>query len=85
MLFALSVAVVACLLALLGTTFDASMILTVAALANCGPLAGVVLAVPVSYAGLGDAAKVVLAVAMVLGRLETLAFVALFNPGFWRG
>jgi trk system potassium uptake protein TrkH len=29
-------------------------------------------------------AKAILAGAMVLGRLETLAIVALFNPEIWR-
>jgi trk system potassium uptake protein TrkH len=33
---------------------------------------------------LSDAAKLILAGAMVLGRLETLAIIALLNPGFWR-
>jgi len=31
-----------------------------------------------------DAAKLVLAAAMVLGRLEILAIIALINPALWR-
>jgi trk system potassium uptake protein TrkH len=33
---------------------------------------------------LPDAAKAILCAAMVLGRLETLAILALLNPDFWR-
>ena len=33
---------------------------------------------------IGPAVQVVVALAMVLGRLETLAIVALLNPEFWR-
>jgi trk system potassium uptake protein TrkH len=39
---------------------------------------------PISYAGLTDLSKVVLAFAMILGRLEALAIIALLNPEFWR-
>ncbi len=84
MLFALSVAVVVCLLAAAGVPFDAAQVLTVAALSNTGPLAGVVLDAPISYAVLPGAAKAVFAASMVLGRLETLAIIALLNPAFWR-
>jgi trk system potassium uptake protein TrkH len=34
---------------------------------------------------LNGAARAVTAAAMVLGRLETLAIIALLNPDFWRG
>jgi trk system potassium uptake protein TrkH len=33
---------------------------------------------------LPDAAKLVFLAAMVIGRLETLALIALLNPDFWR-
>lgn len=84
MLFALSLATVSSLLAATGVPFDAALVLTVAALSNTGPVAGVVLDAPVSYAALDIAAKAVLSAAMVLGRLETLAIIALANPEFWR-
>ena len=38
-----------------------------------------------SYASLNDTARAIVMAAMVLGRLETLAFIALLNPDFWRG
>ena len=84
MLFALSLAAVAAALAATGVAFDQALVLTVAALSNTGPLAGIVLETPATFAPLDRAAKTVLAAAMVLGRLETLAIIALANPEFWR-
>ena len=84
MLFALSMAVVMAALALTGLNFEESVVLAVAALSTTGPLAGVAAEAPILYDGLGDAAKLILAATMVLGRLETLAIIALMNPGFWR-
>ncbi|MFQ6548366.1 TrkH family potassium uptake protein [Aestuariibius sp. 2305UL40-4] len=84
MLFALSVAGVMVALSLFGVQFETAMVLTVSALSTTGPLAAVAGEVPISYAGIPDPAKVVLAAAMVLGRLETLAIIALLNPDFWR-
>ena len=40
--------------------------------------------VPLDWAALAAPTKVILALAMALGRLETLAIIALFNPDFWR-
>jgi len=84
MLFALALAALTSALAATGVPFDAAMVLTVSALSNAGPAAHVVLETPLGYAALDDAAKGVLAAAMVLGRLETLAIIALLNPEFWR-
>ena len=84
MLFALSIAGVMMLLSLTGAQFETAMVLAVAALSTTGPLAAVGGEAPISYAGLTDFAKYVLAAAMVVGRLEALAIIALLNPEFWR-
>ncbi len=84
MLFAMSIAVVMLALSLTGLAFETSVTLTIAALSTTGPLAQVAAATPISYATLPEAAKLVLAASMVLGRLETLAIIALLNPEFWR-
>ncbi len=84
MLFALSIAAIMLLLSLTGVQFETAMVLAISALSTTGPLAEVAAENPISYAGIPDAAKVILAGAMVLGRLETLAIVALFNPEIWR-
>lgn len=84
MIIAMSIAVVMILLALTGVQFETAMVLAVAALSTTGPLATIAAETPISYAGLPDLAKVILALAMAVGRLEALAIIALLNPEFWR-
>lgn len=84
MLFAMSIALVMTLLAMTGLSFEETVILSVAALSTTGPVATVAGDTAISYASLPDAAKLILSGAMVLGRLETLVIIALFNPNFWR-
>ncbi|MFC7703426.1 TrkH family potassium uptake protein [Plastorhodobacter daqingensis] len=84
MLFAASISIVVAALALTGLTFEPALILTIAALSTTGPLAAVAGDAPLIYAALSGPAKAVLAGAMVLGRLEALAIIALFAPVTWR-
>ena len=86
MLFAISIAVVILALTATGLEFEAATSFAISALSTTGPLAEISLAGEdqVTYASLGGAAKSVLIAAMVVGRLETLAIIALFNPDFWR-
>jgi trk system potassium uptake protein TrkH len=84
MIFALSIAVVMTGLAAAGLGFEGAVILSVSALSTTGPVALIAGGEPISYAALPDAAKLIIAAAMVLGRLETLAIIALLNPDFWR-
>jgi trk system potassium uptake protein TrkH len=84
MLFALSIAVISVLLSALGASFEDALVLTVATLSTTGPLINVVGDAPIELATLSDAAKGVLCAAMILGRLETLAIVALLTPELWR-
>lgn len=84
MLFALSIAVTCAVLALLGLPFESALILTLSALSTTGQLANLAATEPIGYALLGPAIKVVLAGVMVVGRLETLAILALLAPSGWR-
>jgi trk system potassium uptake protein len=84
MLFAISVAVVMLALSLTGLQFEPAMVLTISALTTTGPLAQVAGEDPVAFAGIPDLAKMILAATMILGRMEALALIALFNPAFWR-
>ncbi|WP_439654975.1 potassium transporter TrkG [Thioclava electrotropha] len=84
MLFAISIGGVMMAVSLFGLSFEPATILTIAALSNTGPLAGIAADVPLSWAHLSEPIKAIFAFAMVLGRLETLAIIALFNPEFWR-
>jgi len=85
MLFALSMASVTVLLALLGVSFEEALTLSIAALSTTGPLVNWVSQTPIDLAALDGAVKWVLMATMVLGRLETLAIIAVLNPDYWRG
>jgi len=84
MLFAMSLTVISLALAALGVAFDQAIILSIATLSTTGPLIEVASETPIRLVELGGLAKGVLCVAMVLGRLETLAIIALFTPDLWR-
>jgi trk system potassium uptake protein TrkH len=84
MLFAMSIAIVMAALTLTGLAFEPAMVFTIAALSTTGPLAAVATETPLTYDMLGSAAKIIVAAAMVLGRLETLAILALLTPESWR-
>jgi trk system potassium uptake protein len=84
MLFATSLAVVIALLLLVGVDFEPAMVLAIGALTTTGQLAELGAAQPIGYADLPDPVKLVLGVAMVVGRLETLALLALILPGHSR-
>ena len=97
MLFAMSIAAVVTLVSIHAIEFETATILSIAALTNTGPLAAVIPLTPAFEASAGIASapwegwsglpaftKVVLAFAMILGRIETLAVLALFSPEFWR-
>ncbi len=85
MLFALSVAFVTAAISLAGAPdFEGAVILSVAALSTTGPLVASAGAEPIQLVALSDTARMILSAAMVLGRLETIAIIALLNPEFWR-
>lgn len=97
MLFALSMAVTVTLISIRPLDIETAAILAAAALTNTGPLAGAIPLRPALEASAGMASapwqgwsglpvftKAVLAGAMIVGRLETLAVIALFSPQFWR-
>lgn len=84
MLFALSLAVVTMTMAALGLNLENALVLSIAALSTTGPLTQAAATSPISLIEMSAAAKMVFCAAMVLGRLETLAIIALFNPSLWR-
>ncbi|MCT4332728.1 TrkH family potassium uptake protein [Paracoccus sp. YLB-12] len=97
MLFASSIAVTVALVSIQQIEFETATILSIAALTNTGPLAGAIPLTPAfdgsagiasapweGWSGLPSLTKIILAGAMVVGRLETLAILALFSPEFWR-
>lgn len=84
MLFALSLAGITVALTLTGSAFDQALVLSVAMLSTTGPLTQFGADAPIRLIELSAAAKGILCAAMVLGRLETLAIIALLTPDLWR-
>lgn len=85
MLFAISMALITVILAALGVSFEDALVLSISSLSTTGPLLEWAADTPIRLAELGPWAKSVVAGAMVLGRLETLAIIALLTPDLWRG
>jgi trk system potassium uptake protein len=83
MLFLISIATVMILLTATGLAFENSLTLAIAGLTTTGPLIST-LGDGSSYAELTGAAQAILCVAMIVGRMEALVLIALFNPAFWR-
>ncbi|MBP0440279.1 TrkH family potassium uptake protein [Tianweitania sediminis] len=71
------------LLAATGLDLTTATTATVGALANVGPGLGDIVGPAGNYTTFPDAAKWVLSLAMLFGRLEILAVLVIFTPGFW--
>ncbi|MGE0658238.1 MAG: TrkH family potassium uptake protein [Reyranellaceae bacterium] len=71
-------------LSMFGLDLETSVSGAASAIGNIGPGVGDVIGLGGNYASLPDGAKWLLAVGMLLGRLEILTFVILLLPGFWR-
>ena len=84
MLFLVSIAVGLILLSATGIAFEDALILAISGLSNTGNLLGVASDNDLKYSDLSNAARGVLCALMILGRMEALAVIAIFNPSFWR-
>ncbi|NRB05734.1 MAG: TrkH family potassium uptake protein, partial [Rhodobacteraceae bacterium] len=84
MLFAVSIAALTLAFTAAGVRFDVALVLTVSGLSTTGPLIDVGISNPVRLIDLSTTAKSIFAAAMVVGRLETLAIIALISPDVWR-
>lgn len=71
-------------LAAIGLDFVTALSGAATALANVGPGLGPIIGPVGNFATLPDSAKWILALAMLLGRLEFFTVLVLFNPNFWR-
>ena len=82
--FFLSLGVLAILLSLTGLDLVTSVSGAVAALGNIGPGLGDRIGPSSNFMGLNDAAKWLLIIGMLVGRLELMAVYILFTSKFWR-
>ena len=84
MLFLMAITIVALSLSLQGVLFENAFALATASLTNTGPLYMALGDPAAHYASLSDTSLAIISIAMVLGRVEALAFIALLNPDYWR-
>ncbi|MGE0611054.1 MAG: TrkH family potassium uptake protein [Hyphomicrobiales bacterium] len=71
-------------LAAMGLDFVTALSAATTAIANVGPGLGEVIGPAGNFATLPDAAKWILSLAMLMGRLELFAVLVLLDPDFWR-
>ena len=84
MFFVLTLGIVAVALGLTGLDFITSVSGAATALANVGPGLGGQIGPAGNFGALNDTAKWILAIAMLIGRLELLAVYAILTVQFWR-
>ena len=83
MLFLSALAVAMLALSATGLSFDHSLGLAIAGLTTTGP-AIVMFGDGLVYRDLSATAQAILCAAMIVGRMDALVIVALFNPTWWR-
>ncbi|WP_259782051.1 TrkH family potassium uptake protein [Aestuariispira ectoiniformans] len=83
-LFGVIFAILATVLGVLGLDFITATSSAATALANVGPGLGPIVGPSGNFASLPDAAKWVMAVGMLLGRLEIFTVLVLLTPTFWK-
>ena len=82
--YTIPLAIVTLVLAAKGVNLEEALILSIAALSTTGPLVSAAADTPIALVDLDALGKLILCAAMVVGRLETLAIIALMNPVLWR-
>jgi trk system potassium uptake protein TrkH len=83
MLFLIALALVMIALSATGLNFEQSLALAVAGLTTTGPAIRT-LGEGLAYGELSGTAKAIFGAAMIVGRMEALVIIALFNPIYWR-
>ncbi|WP_311567589.1 TrkH family potassium uptake protein [Photobacterium arenosum] len=82
--FIMTIIIIAALLAMLGLDPITSISGSVTAVANVGPGMGTIIGPTGNFASLPDAAKWILSLGMLMGRLEILTVLVLAFPAFWK-
>ncbi|MDE9450818.1 TrkH family potassium uptake protein [Aliiroseovarius sp. Z3] len=83
--FVVTLGIVAVMLGMTGLDFTTSVSGAATAVANIGPGLGDIIGPAGNFGSLNDTAKWILALTMLIGRLELLAVYVLFTVKFWRG
>jgi trk system potassium uptake protein len=81
LIFAVSLGGIVLALGLFGLPFEPALVLAVAALTTTGPLILTANEVPIDLIGQSGSVKTLLSMAMILGRIEILALIAVVSMG----
>ena len=84
MLFVLSTVSVTTTLAIAGKDFEPALVIAASMVSSTGPLADTVLGSEISFGEFSDGIKLALAGAMIVGRLELVALIAILAPALRR-
>ncbi|MEO0622547.1 MAG: potassium transporter TrkG [Pseudomonadota bacterium] len=84
MLFIFAIAVSMLGLTALRMGFEEALVASIAGIANTGPAFALVAEVDGGFSTLTDPQRAILGTLMIVGRIETLALIALFNPDAWQ-
>ncbi len=76
-------AALSAVLAGFGMPLEHALAAAIAALSNAGPAFILATGVPEGFQAVPEGARWLLGIAMVVGRLEVLGFLAVVNPGYW--
>ncbi|MBC3480888.1 TrkH family potassium uptake protein [Pseudomonas sp. SWRI59] len=82
--FSFTIAMIALGLSLIGLDWTTALSGAATAVCNVGPGLGTVIGPAGNFASIPDAAKWLLTIGMLLGRLEILTVLVLVSPAFWR-
>jgi trk system potassium uptake protein TrkH len=82
--FTITIGALALILALLGLDMLTALTAAATAVCNVGPGLGPIIGPAGNFSTLPDAAKWLLSVGMLLGRLEIITVLVLLTPSFWR-
>jgi trk system potassium uptake protein TrkH len=64
--------------------FENALVAAIAAISNTGPAFGLVTPENVDFLRLSESQRVIMAITMVVGRIEVLAVIALFKTDSWQ-
>jgi len=84
MLYVMAVFLALIALTLTGMAFEDSLVAALSSISNTGPAFALVAPGEIDFSRLSESQRAVLAATMILGRIETLAVISLFNTGTWR-
>ena len=84
MLYIMAIFVALIALTLTGLSFEDSLVAAIASISNTGPAFDLVAPGEIDFPRLSESQRLILAITMILGRIETLAVISLFNTDSWR-